>query len=211
MRSTPPKNVSYSTVVSQTAAEAEKNHTKGQEVWTKINNYLHGVVWTGLADLRTVTRRADNDVLQKVTTCGLSFDWSTTSIYLQHGNAWLPACPLVDRARRWPLDHRVSAHFQVTGWPPQPDSPTTKPENFVLHRGRAPVKVQPVLPVVGMSPLIWNPSKGPAGQANWSPLTWCLDWQNYCSSTITSGGKYINSVEYYSTIKYVNHQQQHST
>lgn len=42
----------------------------------------------------------DNDILLKVTTCGFSFYSSATSVSLQHGEAGLPACPLVGAARR---------------------------------------------------------------------------------------------------------------
>lgn len=58
------------------------------------------------------------------------FDCSATSVSLQHGRAWLPARPVAGEAWCWPLDQRVSSHFQVTGWPPRPASPRLSPKAF---------------------------------------------------------------------------------
>lgn len=75
----------------------------------------------------------DSDILQKVITCGFSFDCWATSVNLQRGKAWLPACPLPGRAMMLTFRSEGQWHLSGDRLTTLSSQPKAQPEHVLLH------------------------------------------------------------------------------
>lgn len=120
-------------VTSKTKAAVGKTKKRIKENRRKYAIARPAFVWSHLADLKVeaVGADVDNDILLKVTTCGLSFDFPETSVSLHRGKAWLPACPLADEPRHWPLDQK--GQYEPLPGDGRTDQATARHQNFLLE------------------------------------------------------------------------------